>query len=834
MHPQKYLNSEAPTEPTISDGEKADRLEALGIAIAEKRKEAVDARRNSGIEDIWLYCEEAYLGIDDANRAEFSAAKWAKPTSMQGPVTTNQTRKTDARSTAFVRLTSRYVDAASAKLSEIILPIDDKAFSLKPSPMQDPLPGMQLALQVQSVQPQGQSMQPGQPGQQPPSADDQAAVAAKKAETRIYDWMVEANYPAEARKVIKDAARIGTGVLKAPFPEQQRSKSIKKLNGAIAIEMLEKIVPGMKWRDPWDIFPADGCGENIHDGDYILERDYLSPKNLKKLKGQPGYMDDQIDKVLEEGPGKVYIEDKADKKSSNRYEVWYFYGGISKSDLSLTNAVGKESVKEDTIPAIITLVNDTVIRAIINPNEDGAFPYLVVPWSRRAGHWAGVGVAEQISMPQRMVNAATRALLNNAGLSSGVQIILDQLGVIPADGSWTLTPNKIWYKTAESTASNVRDAFVAVLIPNVQQEMMATIMYGMKLAEEASGIPLVTQGQDGATTPQTFGQAELQNNNAHAWLRNVGASYDDCITEPLVKALYDWLLQDPDIPDDEKGDFQVDAKGSTAMVERAIQEQVMMGLLQAAANPAFQLDPAKLMQEYLRSKRIDPRSVKLTDEQIKAMQQQPQQPPLPIMVEQVKQQGAQALANLEAQNDAKLLQMKLQGEMQQAAQQAQQEQQMLQQGGTTPHQAQALARLEVAKIQANSRLNEASMRVNAELAYAEKEREISQDNASARLQELQLKKDLAMLEYANKHQISLEQLKADLAKTQMQEETKRQLAQAEIALNQSEASKDRLHDMQKHAMGIESDHSIKRADLVAAQQPIEPAGRAEPGQAFSQ
>jgi hypothetical protein len=286
------------------------------------------------------------------------------------------------------------------------------------------------------------------------SIRDQAAVAAKKSETRIYDWMVEANYPAEARKVIKDAARIGTGVLKAPFPEQQRSKSVKKLNGAIAIEMVEKIVPGMKWRDPWDIFPADGCGENIHDGDYILERDYLSPKNLKKLKGQPGYMDDQIDKVLEEGPGKVYIEDKADKKSSNRYEVWYFYGGISKSDLSLTNAVGKESVKEDTIPAIITLVNDTVIRAIINPNEDGAFPYRVVPWSRRAGHWAGVGVGEQISMPQRMVNAATRALLNNAGVSSGPQIILDQVGIVPADGSWVLTPNKIWYRTAESTTYN--------------------------------------------------------------------------------------------------------------------------------------------------------------------------------------------------------------------------------------------------------------------------------------------------------------------------------------------------------------------------------------------
>lgn len=782
MHPQKYLNSDAPQEPTISDGEKADRLEALGIAIAEKRKEAVDARKNSGIEDIWLYCEEAYLGIDDANRAEFSAAKWAKPTSMQGPVTTNQTRKTDARSTAFVRLTSRYVDAASAKLSEIILPIDDKAFSLKPSPMQDPLPGMQLALQGQPGQPMPQ-------GQQPPSADDQAAAAAKKAETRIYDWMVEANYPAEARKVIKDAARIGTGVLKAPFPEQQRSKSVKKLNGAIAIEMVEKIVPGMKWRDPWDIFPADGCGENIHDGDYILERDYLSPKNLKKLKGQPGYMDDQIDKVLEEGPGKVYLEDKADKKSSNRYEVWYFYGGISKSDLSLTNAVGKESVKEDTIPAIITLVNDTVIRAIINPNEDGAFPYRVVPWSRRAGHWAGVGVGEQISMPQRMVNAATRALLNNAGVSSGPQIILDQVGIVPADGSWVLTPNKIWYRTAESTTNNVRDAFVAVVIPSVQQEMMAIIMYGMKLAEEASGIPLVTQGQDGATTPQTFGQAELQNNNAHAWLRNVGASYDDCITEPLVKALYDWLLQDPEIPDDEKGDFQVDAKGSTAMVERAIQEQVMMGLLQAAANPAFQLDPAKLMQEYLRSKRIDPRSVKLTDEQIKTMQQQPQQPPLPIMVEQIKSERAKM---------------------------------QLQQKDASEEKDRALER-EIAGVDANVTMQKIHADTDRDTIYVNAQTARDQTNAQLKIQELDRRERIALLEFANREKISINDAKVQLAKATMAEQTKRQLAQAQVDLNLRENYEDRMLDLHKHHTSLKN---------VPA--PLEPIGRAEPGQAFSQ
>ena len=47
------------------------------------------------------------------------------------------------------------------------------------------------------------------------------------------------------------------------------------------------------------------------------------------------------------------------------------------------------------------------------------------------------------------------------------------------------------------------------------------------------------------------------------------------------------------------GAFTIDAKGSIAMVERAIQETTMMQLLGASANPAFELDPAKLMQDIL-------------------------------------------------------------------------------------------------------------------------------------------------------------------------------------------------------------------------------------------
>jgi hypothetical protein len=84
---------------------------------------------------------------------------------------------------------------------------------------------------------------------------------------------------------------------------------------------------------------------------------------------------------------------------------------------------------------IVTLINDSVVRANLNPLDSGAFPFHSMPWQRRAQHWAGVGVAEQMRTPQRVTNAALRALLNNAGKSAGSQLVVDQAAIRPMDGS---------------------------------------------------------------------------------------------------------------------------------------------------------------------------------------------------------------------------------------------------------------------------------------------------------------------------------------------------------------------------------------------------------------
>ena len=252
-------------------------LAAIGVQIAQKREEAKAARGLSGIESTWRECEEAYLGIDDANRHEFSDAKWAKPMSMDGPVTTGKRAKqSEHRSTVYLRLTSRYVDAGVAKIGEILMPADDKAFSFSEMPVPELLAAKEDDSQVVHSDLGVPLTRPQVPGEVPPPAaapppatappppaaapappapPGPAAAAggappappaapprvpltvkdfaveaielarkkAKAAETRIYDWMTETQYRAEIRKLIADSARIGVGVLKAPTPRSKRS-----------------------------------------------------------------------------------------------------------------------------------------------------------------------------------------------------------------------------------------------------------------------------------------------------------------------------------------------------------------------------------------------------------------------------------------------------------------------------------------------------------------------------------------------------------------------------------------------------------------------------------
>ena len=86
-------------------------------------------------------------------------------------------------------------------------------------------------------------------------------------------------------------------------------------------------------------------------------------------------------------------------------------------DVDALDAMSVEIPEKDShkheLPAVVTLVNDSPIKAIINIMEDNEFPYDVMPWQRIRGQWYGQGIARQGRTAQDMLNVASR-LQDNA------------------------------------------------------------------------------------------------------------------------------------------------------------------------------------------------------------------------------------------------------------------------------------------------------------------------------------------------------------------------------------------------------------------------------------
>lgn len=699
-------------------------LESLSKLVAEKRDEAVAGRKESGIERIWTEDREYYLGIDDANRA---SNPYTKSMNTSGGLSANS-RSDIKGATAFFNITRQFVDSASARMGDILLPAGDWNFSLKPTPVPE------LDKIKRSTQPvvdaMGNTLQnpDGSPytlGQFSAEETKDANDKAEKAEKRVRDWLTECQYHAEVRKVIENAAQIGSGVIRGAYPAKKKLRVV--LDGKLIVT--EETVPTSKSVDPFNAFPDPNCGDNIQNGGYFIERDYLSARQVRQLKGSNGYINSAIDKILKEGPKKSNLDvdgsykRETGAKDEERFEVWYFFGDLNLDELeALTDKAVPESVKErDAVPAVVVMINDTAIRGFLNPLDNGEFPYDIMPWQRMADSPWGVGVARQGRVPQDMLNASARTLMNNMGLSAAPQIIIRQSAIRPVDGDWELVGGKFWYATEEADVRSVQDAFISIIIPSMQKELEANIQMSYKMMEDATGVSFLLQGQQGSA-PDTVGGMQLIHKNSSALLRRIARVFDECVTEPHIRRYYDWLLLHGE--DDEKGDLKIQAIGSSALVEREIQAEQAVQLINMSANPAFEMSPKRARDELLRAWRFEPSKFDLSEEEKQKMSQQAP-PPIPQV----------EVAKIRAETDMQIEQMRQEANVQ--------------------------------KMQIDT---------DRDFQYTESLSNRDSMTLASKREELSMKRELALLEYSAKHNIKLEEIKSQLAKTAMTLRVQKELA----------------------------------------------------------
>jgi hypothetical protein len=615
-----------------------DRYVLLQNLLA-KRREAIAGRAGSGIEEEWTEDEEHYQGIDDANRA-FQSANMLYRSRSKALLSGQQLGQQPTRSVVFLNITRPYVDAASARVADMLLPTDDRAWEIKSTPLPT-LSQLQLAKLAQAMQLDDQA----QAQQALEQQAQQAAEAAKKMQRAIEDPLVESNWHGEVREVIEDSARCGSGVLKGPFPVMRVARMthedpVTKIKSQIK---LDEIKPGSKRIDFWNFFPDPACGENIHNGSYTWEREYIGKRQIKELLKDKSYDQAELLGALRDGPAKTREGTEAvHRHCDDEYEMWIYHGHCMRQQLEAMG-VELDQDAEEQLPAMAVMINDRLVKAVLSPLESGEFPYDVLAWQRRPGMPWGVGISRQIRTVQRMLNGAVRAMMDNSGLSASPQVVIGN-GITPVDGSWSLRPGKVWRAEPTSDVSDVRGAFASFAVSSVQGELMNIINFSLKMAEDTTGMPAMLQGIRG-DAPQTLGGMQMQNNNATSVLRRLAKRFDDYMTRPHIRRYFDWMMaysEDESI----KGDFEIDVRASSALVERDAQQQFLMSLLQAAANPVYELDPAKLAAELCKGQRLDPKNFQLTEEQKAQRAQQGQDPTLQAKAELL---GAQAI---KAQADA--------------------------------------------------------------------------------------------------------------------------------------------------------------------------------------
>jgi hypothetical protein len=627
-------------QPQGAEAPAIDDRQTLLQNLLAKRREAIAGRAGSGIEEEWTEDEEHYQGIDDANRA-FQSANMLYRSRSKALLSGQQQGQQPARSVVFLNITRPYVDAASARVADMLLPTDDRAWEIKSTPIPT-LSQLQLTKLAEAMR--------------MPSTDDVqdameqqaklAQEAAAKMQKAIEDPLVESNWHGEVRQVIEDSARCGSGVLKGPFPVVRTVRLTRQdpVTQLKTQHKVDEIKPGSKRIDFWNLFPDPACGENIHTGSFIFEREYIGKRQILELLKDASYDRAELLAVLREGPAKTREgTESVYRHGDDEFEMWIFHGHCMRQQLQAMG-VELDHDAEEQLPAMAVMINDRLVKAVLSPLESGEFPYDVLAWQRRPGMPWGIGISRQIRTVQRMINANTRAMMDNSGLSAAPQIVIGN-GITPVDGVFSIRPGKLWRAEAGSDVQDVTKAFASFSVTSVQNELMNIIQFAQKMAEDTTGMPAMLQGIRG-DAPQTLGGMQMQNNNATSVLRRLAKRFDDYMTRPHIQRYFDWMMSYSD-DDSIKGDFEIEVRASSALVERDAQQQFLMSLLQASANPVYELDPAKLAAELCRGQRLDPKNFQLTEEQKAQRAQQGQDPTMQARAKLFGAQAEKALADAE-------------------------------------------------------------------------------------------------------------------------------------------------------------------------------------------
>ena len=410
-----------------------------------------------------------------------------------------------------------------------------------------------------------------------------AKEAAKRMEKKILDQLEESSASRHLRSTAFEMALFGTGILKGPFALE---KEYANWNEDGDYDPVMKTVPRVENVSIWNFYP-DSDGKNMDECEYIIQRHRMSASDLRGLKKRPYFKEDKIEECIDAGTNytrkwwETDLEDYRNSYDIDRYEVLEFWGNI---DSKLAEQAGLDIPEElseaDTLQVNCWVCHDKIIRLVINPFTPKRIPYFAAPYELNPYSFFGVGLAENMSDTQSLMNGFMRMAVDNAVLSGNLVFEIDETNLVPGQ-DLSVYPGKVFRRQGGAPGQ----ALFGTKYPNVSSENMMMFDKARQIADDATGIPSYSHGQTGVQgTGRTAAGISMLMGAAQLSIKSVVKNIDDYLLQPLGEAFYAFNMQfnfDPDA----KGDLEVKARGTESLMKNEVRSQRLLQLLQISSNP---------------------------------------------------------------------------------------------------------------------------------------------------------------------------------------------------------------------------------------------------------
>ena len=410
-----------------------------------------------------------------------------------------------------------------------------------------------------------------------------AKEAAKRMEKKILDQLEESSASRHLRGTAFEMALFGTGILKGPFALE---KEYANWNEDGDYDPVMKTVPRVENVSIWNFYP-DSDGKNMDECEYIIQRHRMSASDLRGLKKRPYFKEDKIEECIDAGTNytrkwwETDLEDYRNSYDIDRYEVLEFWGNI---DSHLAEQAGLDIPEElseaDTLQVNCWVCHDKIIRLVINPFTPKRIPYFAAPYELNPYSFFGVGLAENMSDTQSLMNGFMRMAVDNAVLSGNLVFEIDETNLVPGQ-DLSVYPGKVFRRQGGAPGQ----ALFGTKYPNVSSENMMMFDKARQIADDATGIPSYSHGQTGVQgTGRTAAGISMLMGAAQLSIKSVVKNIDDYLLQPLGEAFYAFNMQfnfDPDA----KGDLEVKARGTESLMKNEVRSQRLLQLLQISSNP---------------------------------------------------------------------------------------------------------------------------------------------------------------------------------------------------------------------------------------------------------